>query len=47
VTVSYGDLNLTGSKQARDVWRQKDLGAMTGEIGAEIERHGVAFYRLK
>jgi len=47
VSVSLKELNLTGSKRVRDLWRQKDLAGVTGDIGAEIERHGVAFYRLK
>jgi alpha-galactosidase len=47
VAASFADLGIAGRKSVRDVWRQKDLPAAAGEIGAEIERHGVAVYRLR
>jgi alpha-galactosidase len=47
VSASFSELNLTGKKRVRDLWRQKDLAAASGEVGAEVERHGVAFYRLR
>jgi alpha-galactosidase len=47
VAASFAELTLTGKKQVRDLWRQKDVAAVSGEIGAEVERHGVAFYRLR
>jgi alpha-galactosidase len=46
VSATFADLKLTGKKRVHDLWRQKDLAATTGEIGADVERHGVAFYRL-
>ncbi len=47
VAASFTELTLTGRKRVRDLWRQRDLAPVTGEIGAELERHGVAFYRLR
>jgi alpha-galactosidase len=47
IAVSFADLGLSGKKRVRDVWRQKDLAPVSGEISAGTERHGVAFYRLR
>ena len=35
-----------GRRRARDVWRQKDAGAVVGEYQALVAPHGVALVRL-
>lgn len=47
IAVSFADLGLSGKKRVRDVWRQKDLASVSGEISAGTERHGVAIFRLR
>jgi alpha-galactosidase len=46
VRVSWAELHLKGRKRVRDVWRQKDIASVTGEVSAQVPRHGVAFLRL-
>ncbi len=46
VSVSWKDLGISGMKQVRDLWRQKDLGNFKGRFSAELEPHGVALVRL-
>jgi alpha-galactosidase len=46
VTAKSSDLGLQGAWRARDLWRQKDLGEMSGEIQAKVGRHGSAVFRL-
>jgi alpha-galactosidase len=46
ITASLTDLGLNGDWKARDLWRQKEIGAVTGEISAEVRRHGVIMVRL-
>jgi alpha-galactosidase len=40
-------LELKGPQQARDLWRQKDLGTFDGQYTAEVARHGVVLLRLR
>jgi alpha-galactosidase len=46
ITASLTDLGLRGSWKARDLWRQKEMGAVSGEFSAEVPRHGVILVRL-
>ena len=46
VTAKWSDLGLQGTQRVRDLWRQKDLGEMSGEIQAKVGRHGAGVYRL-
>ena len=46
VTVTWQELDLTGPRVVRDLWRQKDLGTFDGQFSATVSRHGVAFVRL-
>jgi alpha-galactosidase len=46
ITASLTDLGLNGNWKARDLWRQKELGAVPGEFSAEVPRHGVIMVRL-
>jgi alpha-galactosidase len=46
ITASMTDLGLKGNWRARDVWRQKEIGAVPGEFSAEVRRHGVIMVRL-
>lgn len=47
VSASFADLGLTGQKRVRDLWRQQDLAPASDMVSAQIDRHGVALYRLK
>ena len=46
VTAKWSDLGLTGPRNVRDLWRQKDLGVMDGTFSATIPRHGVVLVRI-
>ena len=46
VGAAWADLGLKGRRRARDVWRQKDIGNVSGSYVAEVPHHGVVFVRL-
>ncbi len=46
VKASWEELKLTGRQRVRDLWRQKDVGTVEGQVGAEVPRHGVYLVRL-
>lgn len=46
VTATWAQLGLAGSQRVRDLWREKELGAMTGEYGADVPRHGGVVVRM-
>ena len=46
VKAAWADLGIAGARRVRDVWRQKDAGTASGEVSAEVNAHGVAFFRL-
>jgi alpha-galactosidase len=46
VTLDCNVLNLTGPRQLRDLWRQKDLGTAEGTFTADIPGHGVLLLKL-
>jgi alpha-galactosidase len=46
VAVNWSDLGLKGKLQARDLWRQKDLGKFRNSFSATVPRHGVVLIRV-
>ena len=46
VGVKWEEVGVTGKANVRDLWRQKDLGAMSGEYAGELHPHGVAMVRV-
>ncbi len=47
VSARFSDLGVSGPQEARDLWRQKDLGRFTGAYSAGVAPHGVVLVRLK
>ena len=47
ITVTWAELALGGPQRVRDLWRQKDLGTVTGGYRAEVARHGVSMVRMR
>ncbi|TZF82282.1 alpha-galactosidase [Pedobacter sp. BS3] len=45
-TLKLSDLNLHGTYQVRDLWRQQDAGKTTGTFDVKLNRHGVQLYKL-
>ena len=45
VTVNWSELGLTGRRPVRDMWRQQDLGLMTG-YEVELPRHGTVMLKV-
>jgi alpha-galactosidase len=46
VTAEWSALAVKGPRKARDLWRQKDLGAFDGKYEATVPSHGVLLLRL-
>jgi alpha-galactosidase len=46
VTARWSDLALSGTRNVRDLWRQKDLGVFSDRFQAEVPRHGVVLVRV-
>jgi alpha-galactosidase len=46
VTATWADLNLSGPRQVRDLWRQQDLGAADAKFEATVASHGVMLIKL-
>lgn len=46
MSIAFADLDLDGEVQVRDLYEQKELGVMTGEIAATVPAHGTRIYRL-
>jgi len=46
VTVKWEDLKLTGAQPVRDLWRQKDLCATTGQFTTKVASHGAAMVKV-
>jgi len=46
VTVKWADLGLAGKCQVRDLWRQKNAGALADSFTASVPRHGVCLVRV-
>lgn len=47
VTFRFRDLGLTGSFAARDLWRQRDLGAFGTDFVSTVAPHGVTLVRIR
>ncbi len=47
VTANWKDLNLSGKRTVRDLWRQQDLGTFDGEFSSTVPSHGVVLVRIK
>ena len=47
VTAQWSDLNISGDKLVRDLWRQKDVGIMNGRFTASVPRHGVVLVKIR
>jgi alpha-galactosidase len=46
MSVNLTELGLDGSWKVRDLWRQKEIGSVSGSLSSEVAPHGVAFVRL-
>lgn len=46
VTVKWSDLNISGNKNVRDLWRQKDLGKFKGEFSLPVAAHGAELVKI-
>jgi len=47
VTLPWLSLGLSGKHAVRDLWRQQDLGKVSGQFTARVPRHGVVLVRVK
>ena len=45
-TLDFSKLGLTGKRQLRDLWRQKNLGEFDGSFATEIRHHGVVMLKI-
>jgi hypothetical protein len=46
VAVELAEAGLAGKARVRDLWRQKDLGPVSGVFAPMIQAHGAGLYRL-
>ena len=46
VSVALAEIALSGPCKVRDLWAQKDLGAVTGTVSALVNSHGAVLLRL-
>jgi alpha-galactosidase len=46
MNVKLTDLGLDGDWKVRDLWRQKEIGSVSGLLSSEVAPHGVTFVRL-
>ena len=46
ITATWSALGITGIPQVRDLWRQKDFGAVADHFTAEVPRHGVILVKV-
>jgi alpha-galactosidase len=47
VNAKWQDIGITGRQEARDLWRQKNLGGFENQFQAVVPRHGVALIRIR
>ena len=47
ISVSDEQLGLSGARVVRDLWRQKDIGALAGVFSAKVEPHGVVLVGIR
>jgi alpha-galactosidase len=46
VIVRWADLKLSGKLSVRDLWRQKDLGSINGELSLPVVPHGAEMVKI-
>jgi hypothetical protein len=46
VSVSFGDLGITGKAIVRDLWKKTDLGEFSGQFSRDLPIHGAGLYRV-
>ena len=46
VTVKWSDLKIHGSREVRDLWRQKDLGKFKGEFSLPVAPHSAELVKI-
>jgi alpha-galactosidase len=46
MSVNLTELGLNGSRNVRDLWRQKGLAPISSSLSQEVAPHGVALVRL-
>jgi alpha-galactosidase len=46
IRVTWAELGIGGRHNARDVWRQQDLGVFQDGFSSTVPRHGVTLLRL-
>ena len=46
VVANWSDLGITGKASVRDLWSQRNLGAITGSFGATLPAHGSRLLRI-
>jgi alpha-galactosidase len=46
ISARWSDLQLDGPQTVRDLWRQKDLGTMSGQFESQVPSHGVVLVKL-
>jgi alpha-galactosidase len=46
IEVSWADLQLSGKRKVRDLWRQKDEAAVAGRFSSQVAPHGVRMLKL-
>jgi alpha-galactosidase len=46
VTARWSDLGLSGTRDVRDLWRQKNLGPYKDRFQSDVARHGVVLVRV-
>jgi alpha-galactosidase len=47
MTFHFSDIDITGTKIVRDLWRQKDLDSFKTSFSSEVNSHGVVLVRVK
>ena len=46
VTVNFTDLKVAGRQRVRDLWRQRNVGAFTGQYTAVVPSHGTVLVKI-
>jgi alpha-galactosidase len=46
MTATWQELGISGMKAVRDLWQQKDLGAIDRQITATVPAHGAVVFRI-
>jgi alpha-galactosidase len=46
VSANWADLGLAGKHRVRDLWRQQDLGKVSGQFQTTVPRHGVVLIKI-